>query len=346
MVQPCDILFVGTKHGLEADIIPQEGFAFQTIEVKGFERRLSFRNVQTLWQAIGSVWQSMAIIREFKPDVVIGTGGYVCGPVLFAASLLKIPTLVQEQNVIPGITNRILARFVDKVALGYVQAGRYFATPEKLITTGNPIRAEIMTQKREDGINAFGLDPNKFTVLAAGGSQGAHTINQAMLQVDLHFAGSNQIQILHVTGQNEYSDIVGKFMQDCIDVGKSGNIIIKPYLYNMPLALAVADLAVFRAGALGLAELTARGIPAVLIPYPYATGNHQEHNARVLADHGAAIVIRDAELTGERLIAIIEDLVANRQKLQAMSIASKKLGRPSAAIDIAKLVCELVKRRK
>lgn len=346
LVQPCDILFVGTNHGLEADIIPKEGFAFKTIEVRGFERRLSLKNIKTMVTTAGSVWESFKIIREFRPDVAIGTGGYVCGPILLAASLMGIPTLIQEQNVIPGITNKILARFVNKIAVGYAQAGRHFAKPEKIVATGNPIRAEVMSQSRDGGIKEFGLDPDKFTVLAAGGSQGAHTINQAMLMVDKHFAGSDIIQVLHVTGQNEYNDIVGIFMHNGIDVAKCGNIIIKPYLYNMPQALAVADLAIFRAGAIGLAELTARGIASVLIPYPYAAENHQEHNARAVADQGAAIVIRDAELAGEKLIAIIEDLANDPQKLQAMRQASKQLGRPSAAHDIAEIVISLVKFRK
>lgn len=149
----CEILFVGTKQGLEADIIPKEGFNFATIEVRGLERKLSWRNVTTLAGTVGSVWKSAQIIKKFKPDVVIGTGGYVCGPVLLAASLLKVPTMIQEQNVIPGITNKILARFVDKIALGYKEAEQYFrkSKPEQIVFTGNPIRPEVMSATRAEG---------------------------------------------------------------------------------------------------------------------------------------------------------------------------------------------------
>lgn len=336
-VEGCEVLFIGTQQGLEADIIPKEGFDFRTIDVRGFERRLSVTNVQTIMKTVGSVWHSRKIIRDFKPDVVIGTGGYVCGPVLLAASMMGIPTMIQEQNVIPGITNKILSRFVDKIAVGYGEAKKYFTHQEKVFVSGNPIRGEVITATREEGIAALGLDPTKRTILISGGSRGARSINQAMLQVHQHFAGRKDIQLLHVTGQNEYNGIVGNLKQRCIDITKVGNIIIKPYLYNMPQALAVADIAIFRAGAVGLAELTARGIPSILIPYPYAAENHQEFNARVMEQQGAAVVIRDAELNGARLIEVMNELVNSPQKLDAMATASRTLGHPEAAECIAKM---------
>ncbi|WP_425060775.1 UDP-N-acetylglucosamine--N-acetylmuramyl-(pentapeptide) pyrophosphoryl-undecaprenol N-acetylglucosamine transferase [Sporomusa carbonis] len=343
-----EILFVGTKHGLEADIVPKEGFNFATIEVRGLERRLSWQNVRTIISTIGSVWSSAKIIKDFKPDVVIGTGGYVCGPVLLAASLLKIPTLIQEQNVIPGITNKILARFVDKIAVGYAEAERCFGRykPQQIVFTGNPIRPEVMSATRQEGQLALQLDANKLTLLVVGGSRGARSINNAMLDVYQHFAGSQRIQILHVTGQNEYNSIVGNIKQSGIDISNAGNIIIKPYLYNMPLALGAADLAVFRAGAVGLAELTARGIPAILIPYPYAAENHQEFNARALEKQGAAVVIADKELTGAKLTKTIETLLNNPAMLSDMAKKSRELGRPQAAEAIARLALGLIKPQR
>lgn len=332
----CEILFIGTKEGLEADIIPKEGFDFKTIDVRGFERRLSFKNIQTIIKTVSSVWQSKKIISEFKPDIVIGTGGYVCGPVLLAASMMGIPTMIQEQNVIPGITNKILSRFVNKIAVGYAEASKNFSNQSKVFVSGNPIRPEVLSATREAGIIEFGLDPAKRTVLISGGSRGARSINKAMLQVHQQFAGREDIQLLHVTGQSEYNSIVENLQQCSIDIPKTGNIIIKPYLYNMPQALAVADIAIFRAGAVGLAELTARGIPAIIIPYPYAAENHQEFNARVMEDHGAAVVIRDAELNGSKLITAIHELVSNPQKLNEMAIASRRIGCPEAAEVIAK----------
>lgn len=340
---PCEILFVGTQQGLEADIIPKEGFRLELITIKGFERRLSWANIKNLCSTAGSVWRSMQLIREFKPDIVIGTGGYVCGPVLLAASLLRVPTMIQEQNVIPGITNRILARFVDKIAVGYQEAVRHFSpgSQKKILVSGNPIRSEVMTATREEGVAALQLSAHKRTVLISGGSRGARSINQAMLSVHRHFAGREDIQLLHVTGQSEYNNIVGNLKKYGIDEKNSGNIIIKPYLYNMPQALACSDLAIFRAGAIGLAELTARGIPAILVPYPYAAENHQEYNARAVEHSGAAVVIRDNELNGDKLIAVIERIMGNTAVLSDMAVASKALGRPEAAVEIARAAVNL-----
>jgi len=342
-VQDCEVLFIGTQHGLESDIIPKEGFGFRTIDIRGFERRLSISNVQTIFKTIGSVWQSRKIIRNFKPDIVIGTGGYVCGPVLLAASMMGIPTMIQEQNVIPGITNKILARFVDKIAVGYEDAVTYFTNAKKVFVSGNPIRPEVISATREEGMAVLGLDPAKQTILISGGSRGARSINQSMIAVHQQFAGRQDIQLLHVTGQNEYNGIVGNLKQCGIDTVKAGNIIITPYLYNMPQALAVADIAVFRAGAVGLAELTARGIPSILIPYPYAAENHQEFNARVMERQGAAVVIRDADLTGAKLTEVINSLVSSPQILADMAKASKKIGCPKAAESIAKMALTMIK---
>ncbi|VBB06219.1 n-acetylglucosaminyltransferase murg [Lucifera butyrica] len=337
----CEILFVGTRNGLEADIIPKEGYPLQTIDVGGFERRLSWKNLMNVLKTMGSLWKSRQIIQQFKPDIVIGTGGYVCGPVLLAASILGIPTMIQEQNVFAGVTNKILSRFVDCVAVGYQEAVNCFAAPDKVVFTGNPIRPEVMSAVRDDAYAALGLSRDKFTILVSGGSRGAHTMNQAMLEVHQVFKDKEQIQILHVTGQNDYNYIVGNLKQRGIDVAKAGNSIIKSYLYNMPYALAVADLAIFRAGAIGLAELTARGIPSILIPYPYAAENHQEFNARVLEKNGAAVVIRDKELTGQLLAERIAQLTGNRAQLKTMAEASKRLGCPEAAETLAKLAFQL-----
>jgi len=333
--QPCTILFVGTKTGLEADIIPKEGYQLATIDVRGFKRQLSLKNIRIIMKATYSLWEAYGIIRDFKPDLVIGTGGYVCGPILLVASLMHKPTLIQEQNVIAGITNKILARFVDCVAVGYTEVSAYFSKFTKVIDSGNPIRPDVMTATREQAMEQLGLDPKKKTILVSGGSRGAHSINRAMIAVHQSFQDDKDIQILHITGQSEYNDIVGNLQERGIYQEKKGNLTIIPYLYNMPLALASADLAIFRAGAIGLAELTARAIPSILVPYPYAAENHQEYNALVLQEHGAAVVIHDADLTGEKLTATIRNLVDHPQKLADMSIASRKLGHPEAAERIA-----------
>lgn len=340
-----DVLFVGTQEGLESDIVPKAGYKMKTIEVGGLQRQLSWRNVQTLLKTVGGIWQSRSIIRDFRPDIVIGTGGYVCGPILLMAALLKIPTLIQEQNAIPGITNKILARFVDKIAVGYAEAIPRFPVTGKAVVTGNPIRSDVMAISREQGQAELGLDSDKLTLLVSGGSRGAQSINQATVTVAKALAGRPGIQMLHVTGKNDYNNIVGLYNQNGIEPEKTGNISIKPYLYNMPHALAAADLAVFRAGAIGLAELTARGVPSILVPYPYAAEDHQEHNARVLEMNGAALVIRDADLTGNVLLTAIESILADPKRRQAMTQASKSMGRPDAATRIAELALGLARRK-
>jgi len=339
----CEILFVGTSHGLEADIIPKEGFAFSAIDVQGMQRKLSWDTLRTIGKMLKGLAQSQRILRSFQPDVVIGTGGYVCGPVVLLASLLRIPTVIQEQNVIPGVTNKLLARFVKLVLLGFPEAAKFFPRGAAIAAPGNPVRREIIDAKKDIGLRSFGLDPAKRTILVAGGSRGARTINEAMLQVYRDFAGDRNVQILHVTGTGEYETLKAKAQQRGIDCEGNGNIIFKPYLYNMPAAMAAADLIVYRAGAVGLAEITVRGLPAVLIPYPYAAENHQEYNARLLEQKGAAVVITDKELTGETLSQTIRRLLSEPGKLAQMSAASRALGCPRATVDIVESVLALLK---
>lgn len=338
----CELLFVGTARGLEADIIPKEGFAFTTIDVQGFQRSLGWDTLKTIGRLLKSLVQCRRLLREFKPDVVIGTGGYVCGPVVLMASLLGIPTVIQEQNVIPGVTNRMLARFAKLVFLGYAEAANHFPKGTKFMAAGNPVRQEIINADRTLGMHALGLQPGKLTILVAGGSRGARAINEAMLQVYRDFAQNKDIQILHAAGSSEFEGLMQKASQMGIEWQLYGNIILKPYLYNMPEAMAAADLIIYRAGAIGLAEIAARGLPAILIPYPFAAANHQEYNARLVESKGAAMVITDKELTGERLSAEIRQLLSERGKLAKMAAASRDLGRPQAAQNIVREILALL----
>ena len=344
-IEPTEFLYVGSKIGLENTLIPKEGLPFVTLDVRGLERKISFRNLVTLGKTAGSLFKAESIIRHFKPDVVIGTGGFVCGPVLLAASLSGIPTLIQEQNVIPGVTNTILSKFVNRVALGYREAADRFKKKDILVYTGNPVRKDILTVTKEEGRAYLGLDANKFTLLVAGGSRGARSINTAMIEVHKYFKDDDTIQILHVTGDHEYDRVVKQL--DGIDgkgrYGKGSRII--PYLHHMPSALAAADLAVYRAGAVGLAELTVRGVPSILIPYPYAAEDHQRYNAQALVLCGAAKMILDKMLTGRDLLEEILHLKEDPGALVSMAQASKALGKPQAAHDIAELALSIARHR-
>lgn len=341
-IPDANFLYVGTSKGLEADIVPKAGLNFKTIDIEGFKRSLSLDNLRRAGKAMLGVAKAMKIVAEFKPDVVIGTGGYVCGPILMAASLKEIPTLIQEQNVVPGITNKILAKFVTKIACGCEDAIKHFPK-EKTVFTGNPIRAAVMSADRKTGAADFGFDSDKKTILVSGGSRGARAINRAMVGVLAAVKDDTDAQYLLVTGKNEYNDIINRLVSAGVDLAKSTHIKVKPYLYNMPEAMAMADIAVFRAGATGLAELTAKGIPSILIPYPYAAENHQEFNARALEKHGAARVILNSDLNSEVLLSTIRELLRSDAKLKKMAAASKELGRPQAADTIADLVLSIAR---
>ena len=336
-----EIIFVGTREGLECEIVPRYGYPIEFIEVAGFQRKLSLDTIKSAFKLLAGLIDALKLIRKIKPDLVVGTGGYVCGPILFLAALQGIPTCIQEQNAMPGVTNKILAHFVKKVFLGYQEAGKYFGGNSEKIFTGNPIRKEILEVSRATAIEKFKLDPAKKTILVSGGSRGARSINDAMALVETSLAGRSDVQVIHITGETGYEKFIGQVEKKVL---MSDNIKVFRYMHDMPMALAAADLAIFRSGAIGLAELMARGIPSILVPYPYATANHQEHNARAVEGAGAAVVILDKELTGEILLKQIESLLADDSKLQKMKAAAKALGRPEAAEDIARKVLALLKK--
>lgn len=363
-----EILFVGTEYGLEKDIIPRASYRLETISVRYFPRKLSPAVITTAAVAARGMVQAFLLLRRFQPDVVVGTGGYVAGPVLLAAALRRIPTLIQEQNALPGITNRILGRIVRRIALGYPEAARFFPRDGRVIVTGNPIRPEIMQISRREGLQRLNLDPNKQTLVVFGGSQGGRSINEAMRAVAPRLNQERNLQVIHQTGKSGYEKIVQEITGHKGEKGKNrfsrkenssvfrpadslppfiedGHIRIIPYIYDMPAALAAADLVVGRAGAISIAEITARGLPAVLIPFPYAAGNHQEKNARVLERAGAARVILDRELNGEKLGDVVLGLLREPARLHQMAAASRKLGKPRAVEEILGCIESLARRK-
>lgn len=336
-----EFLYVGTEKGLEADIVPKAGINFTALKLEGgLERRFTLENISRAANAILSVKRASSIVKQFKPNVVVGTGGYVCGPILLAASLMKVPTLIQEQNAVAGVTNKILSRFVNKIAVGTKDALKNFPA-SKTTYTGNPIRRAVLDAKKIDGLKEFNFTDDKPIVLISGGSRGARSINDAMIDVLKSAAEKKSAQFLHVTGKGEFDSVTEKLRDAGLKLDELENIKVVPYLYNMPRAMAMADLAIFRAGATGLAELTARGVPAILIPYPYAAENHQEFNARALVDAGAARMILNKDLTAEILSAQLDELLSSPEKLKSMAAASLSLGKPNAADEIADLILEL-----
>jgi UDP-N-acetylglucosamine--N-acetylmuramyl-(pentapeptide) pyrophosphoryl-undecaprenol N-acetylglucosamine transferase len=346
--QGAEFLFVGTERGLEADLVPRNGFSLRTLKISGFQRRMSWRNVENIGNTFRSLWDSHRILKMFRPDAVIGTGGYVCGPVLLAAAMSGIPTLIQEQNSFPGVTNRILARFVNVVALGYDDAKpRFGHVKARFISSGNPVRSGFLAVERAEAQKTFGFVDGKLTLLIAGGSQGARSINTAALHIHRWFANSNSIQIIHITGSTEYEAVIDLLRREGLPTDEPGKgRLVAPYLHNMAQAMALADIAVSRAGAIALAEIALCGIPSILVPYPHAAENHQEFNARSFVDKGAARLILDRELDGDHLCMIVRELVENTEARQKMQAASRNLAKPDAAERIASEVIALASTRE
>lgn len=331
-------MYVGATRGLENKIVPQMDIPFKTLEIQGFKRSLSMDNVKTIQLFLKSIRQAKAILSEFKPDVVIGTGGYVSGAVVYAAAKLKIPTIVHEQNSVPGMTNKFLARYVDQVAVAFEDAKAYFPK-QKTVLVGNPRAQEVAGAKPSEILAEYRLDPTKKTVLIFGGSQGALKINQAVLAALPEFA-KKEYQLLYASGERYYEEI-----EEQIGMAKDGfkNISIQPYINQMADVMANSDLLIGRAGATSIAEFTALGLPAILIPSPYVTNDHQTKNAQSLVKAGAVTMIADADLDGANLVAAVDAIMLDEAKRERMKQASKTQGIPDASSRLYDLVQKLVK---
>lgn len=340
-----EIVFVGTEKGLESKIVPKEGFQLKTIKVRGFERRLTLKNALAVKEAAFSFTAVRKILKTFKPDIVIGTGGYVCGTVMLTAALMGIPTMIHESNAFAGMTNKLLARFVDIVALNFEEAAKYFKGTKRLVVTGNPIRKDMLDITKQEGLRELGFAEELPLLFVTGGSRGARNINQNVLELADYCAKTGKLQLLHMTGDTQHNTVLQSYKQKNIPLD-SPYIKVVPYLYNMPYALAAADLLICRCGAMTLSELTALGKPSVLIPFPYAADNHQEYNARAMEKKGAAMVMLEKELTPEKLSQRVTALVEDSARLQSMKENSKRLGITNADEKIGDLIVELLKKKK
>lgn len=338
-----EILYVGTSRGMEADLVPRAGFPFAAIPVAGLKRRLTPSNALALWRAGQGFFASRAILRDFAPQVVVGTGGYVCGPVILAAALFRIPTLIHEQNALPGLTNRLLSRFATKTALTFLEARRYLPARARVILTGLPVRPEILQARRDEARAALGAGPEEFVLVSFGGSLGAQSINNAYREVVRAFAGRAGFRLFHATGEQGYEAFLESLRAAGLGSESLPNVTIAPYFHAIAGLLAAADLVVCRAGASTIAELTVLGRPSILIPYPYATGNHQEYNARALERRGAAVVVRDADLDGVTLVEMINSLAADGERRAAMAAAARALGKPRALENLLDAIDHLAR---
>lgn len=343
-----EFLYIGTERGLESEVVPNAGYTFKPIKVEGFRRKLDkdgiIYNFKSVYYFLSSLKKSRQLIKEFNPDVVLGTGGYVCAPVLYQAAKLGIPTIIHEQNSVAGMTNKFLAKYVDRIAICFKEAKSQFDQyQEKIVFTGNP-RAQEVAQVQADGeLEKLGLDKSKPSVIIFGGSRGAYQINQAFLNSYQELMNKDY-QTLFVPGAANFTRIIEE-LDNKYGSHDSGPVFIEPYINRMPQVFKEIDLVVCRSGATTLAEITALGLPSLLIPSPNVTEDHQTKNAMSLVNESAALMIAEADLKDEKLLEEIDYLMDNESYRNQMAKRAKMLGKPKASDSLISLMLDLVKAK-
>lgn len=326
----CEILFVGTEKGIESEIVPKYGYELKTVTVQGFRRKIDFENVKRVFKLCKGLEQSRRIVKKYKPDIVIGTGGYVSGPVLFNSALNKTVTIVHEQNSFPGVTNKILSKVVTRVLTSFEDSHGRFPeeSRDKLVLTGNPVRKEILQSRKSTSRKKLGISEDKKMVLCYGGSGGSEEINDAMRLVIKNMV-KEDIAFIFATGKLYYDEFIGSLGEISLKPYQR----VMPYLDNMADGLSASDIVIGSAGAISLAEITALGKPSIIIPKAYTAENHQEYNAKSIESQGAGIAILEKDLTPEKLNEVVFKLLGDRELLIDMANASKSIGKPQA-IDL------------
>ncbi|MGI6204215.1 MAG: undecaprenyldiphospho-muramoylpentapeptide beta-N-acetylglucosaminyltransferase [Anaerovoracaceae bacterium] len=324
-----EILFIGAKHGMEKDIVPRHGYPIEFVPASGFHRKNMLANIKTVNDYLNGKKQAAKIVKEFRPDMVIGTGGYVSAPVIAAAASLGVPCYIHEANAYPGMSNRMLEKYCDKVFVGFEEAAKYFKKQEKIVVAGTPVRSEFFSVEKGEARRELGIPEDDFVLLAFGGSLGAARINKAMLTLVEKYNGMPGVQVYFGTGSFYYDVILQELKDRGIDL--RDNIHVTEYINNMQYYLSAADLVVSRSGALTCSEINICGKPAILIPSPNVTGDHQTFNAKALAESGGAVLMPEADLTGEVLLEAVEDLRNDRDKLDEMTKKSIERSSKDAA---------------
>lgn len=341
-----EILFVGTKDKMEAKLVPAAGYDFKTIKISGFQRKISIeniiRNIMTIIYLLFCSFSVKKILKEFQPDVVVGFGGYVSGPVVRAAAKMGIPTAIHEQNAYPGITNKTLAKEVDKVMLTVAEAEKYMQCKNKPIVTGLPVRGEMLSADRDFSRAKLGVKDDQLLVLSMGGSLGAMTINNAMVDLIADNHNNKKLYFLHAMGQYGLW-VPDKLKEKGVDIDKCDNVEVREYINDMDVCMSAADVVVCRAGASSLSELQALGKASILIPSPNVAENHQYHNAMALVNKGAALIVEEKDLTKEKMQQLFDSLTLTNEKRHDIEKNAKASANLNAKEKIADIVLSLVK---
>ena len=335
---PDEVLFVGTPEGLEARLVPEAGVAFVGLPASGFDRSRPWTLLTSALQIAISTLRAYRLLGRVRPDGVIGFGGYVSIPVGLAACLRRVPLVLHEQNAVPGLANRALSRWAGAVAATYDSSVPLFRHPDRVTVTGNPVRPAVLSAERTAGRDGLGLSVDSTVLVIFGGSRGARHLNEAAVRAAPDVLAAPNVEVVHVAGRAEAESVRAQVAQVA---GDTGRWRVHDYIDDMGAALAAADLVVARAGATSIAEITVLGRPAVLVPYPYATDDHQTKNALAMVGAGAAILIADSELDGLRFRDTLLALLGDAERRATMAAASKALGHPNAADDVV----ELARRR-
>lgn len=327
-----EFLFVGAKDKMEMQKVPQAGYAIKGLWISGIQRKLTLDNAMFPFKLLSSMWNSFRIIKSFKPDVVIGTGGFASGAVLKVASMLHIPTVIQEQNSYPGITNKLLAKKANKICVAYENLERFFPK-DKMILTGNPVRQDLINEaSKSEAIAYFKLDANKKTLLVLGGSLGARRINQ-LIEKELNFLLSQNIQIIWQCGK--------LYLNDYSKYNEKENVQVVAFIDRMDLVYAAADVVISRSGASSVSELCIVGKPTIFIPSPNVAEDHQTKNAKAISDKNGAILIKESELETQ-FETVFSDLISNESRRVELSLNIKKLAKPNATKDIVEEIVKLI----
>lgn len=337
-----EILFVGTAQGLEARLVPEAGYAFVSVPSGGFDRSRPWTLVTSGAKAASSILKARRIIRDFKADAVIGFGGYVSIPMGMAASAEKVPLVIHEQNSIAGMSNKFLAKRASLVCVTYPQTVEQLAPLTRVppVLTGNPVRAEILEQTRDKARLSLGLHEDDISLFVFGGSRGARHINTALTRALPQLLAHDHLFITHATGSGEFETV----MAETSEARSTKRYEPIAYCNDMGTRMAGADIIVMRAGATSLAELTALGVASILVPYPYATDDHQTHNAQALVEGGAALMVSDDQLDGDMLLQKLEELINNPGKRILMAQKCREAGRPAAAAMLVDSIYSVTER--
>ena len=339
-----EFLFIGAEGRMETDLVPRAGYEIRTVRITNIHRGFSAEdikhNLNTLKNVVTSTGEAKKIIREFQPDAVVGTGGYVCYPVLKAAHALGIPTAVHESNAVPGLTTKMLEGSVDAIMVGFEESRANYKHPERVVVTGTPVRGEFLNADKLAARRALGLPEDKPLVASVWGSLGAGHMNEIMTDFIVRACANPFFGLIHSTGKAWYKKMTETLEREKPGYEKLG-MDVRESIYDMPLVMAAADLVMCRAGASTLAELTAMGKPAVLIPSPNVTNNHQEKNARVLSEAGGAKLLLEPEFTADSLLGLVSELLHHPETLEDMSVKMRALGLPDATNRIAGIVLGL-----